>query len=86
MDMQMPEMDGTEATRAIRERERETGKHLRIIALTANVMEGDREACLAAGMDDFLAKPLKLPELELVLQRATDEREARWGTLHTSAA
>ena len=86
MDLQMPEMDGTEATRAIRERERETGKHLRIIALTANVMEGDREACLAAGMDDFLAKPLKLPELEMVLQRATDEREARWGTLHTSAA
>ena len=86
MDLQMPEMDGTEATRAIRERERETGDHLRIIALTANAMEGDREACLAAGMDDYLAKPLKLSELEAVLQRMIEERAARWSGPQTSAA
>mgnify|MGYP003694117467 CR=1 FL=1 len=55
----MPEMDGFAATRAIRERERETGGHVPIFALTAFAMEGDAERCLAAGMDDYLAKPIK---------------------------
>jgi CheY-like chemotaxis protein len=69
MDMRMPEMDGLAATRAIRAAERTTGRHVVVIALTANVLEGDREACIAAGMDDFLAKPLKLDALQATLER-----------------
>ena len=69
MDCQMPEMDGFEAARSIRRREAESGQHIPIIALTANAMIGDREQCLAAGMDEFLSKPFQLTELEQVLQR-----------------
>jgi two-component system, sensor histidine kinase and response regulator len=63
MDVQMPEMDGLEATAAIRERERATGGHLPIVALTAHAMKGDAERCLEAGMDAYLAKPLQRREL-----------------------
>ena len=59
MDVQMPEMDGLEATREIRKREKESGGHIRIVAMTADVMKGDRELCIAAGMDGFVAKPLR---------------------------
>jgi two-component system, sensor histidine kinase and response regulator len=69
MDMRMPEMNGLDATRAIRESERITGRHVIVIALTANVLEGDREACTEAGMDDFLTKPLKLEALRATLAR-----------------
>ncbi|MEI8313620.1 MAG: ATP-binding protein, partial [Verrucomicrobiota bacterium] len=63
MDIAMPVMDGLVATRKIREIEAETGFHVPIIAFTANVMPGDRERCIAAGMEDFLAKPFKKNEL-----------------------
>jgi signal transduction histidine kinase/DNA-binding response OmpR family regulator/HPt (histidine-containing phosphotransfer) domain-containing protein len=68
MDCQMPEMDGFTATAAIRQQEREAGgRHLPIIALTANAMEGDRARCLAAGMDDYLAKPFTMAHLSEML-------------------
>jgi two-component system, sensor histidine kinase and response regulator len=84
MDCQMPIMDGFEATKRIREEEHRdalqatsdehdpsspVSRHIPIIAVTANAMQGDRERCLAAGMDDYLAKPVKLDELRAVLQR-----------------
>jgi signal transduction histidine kinase/DNA-binding NarL/FixJ family response regulator len=69
MDLQMPEMDGLEATRRIRQRWPRPGGP-RIIAMTANAMRGDRELCLAAGMDDYVSKPVKLPALEAAIQRS----------------
>ena len=69
MDCQLPEMDGYVATQHIREQERALGRHVSIIALTANALAGERERCLAAGMDDYLAKPFKMKDLEEVMQR-----------------
>jgi two-component system, sensor histidine kinase and response regulator len=70
MDCQMPELDGYDATRAFREHEATAGSgHLPIIAMTANALEGDRERCLEAGMDDYLSKPLRPSELEIALER-----------------
>ena len=63
MDVQMPEMGGLEATAAIRETERHTGRHIPIVALTARAMAGDREQCLAVGMDGYVSKPVKADEL-----------------------
>ena len=72
MDCQMPEMDGFEATRAIRRSEAADGRHVPIVAMTANALEGDREACLAAGMDAYLAKPVQLAALRGVVEQFTN--------------
>jgi len=78
MDVQMPEMDGFEATRRIRELEGATGRHTRIIAMTAHAMAGDRERCLAAGMDDYVSKPLRKENLLQMLEgvRAQENENA----------
>jgi two-component system, sensor histidine kinase and response regulator len=77
MDVQMPEMDGLEATRLIREREQTSGCHQPIVAMTALVMKGDRERCMAAGMDAYLSKPIQLRELDEVLDRFVERKTAR---------
>jgi two-component system, sensor histidine kinase and response regulator len=69
MDLQMPEMDGFEATAAIREREKHTGGHIPIVAITAHALEGDQEKCLASGMDGFTTKPIRTSELFAVIER-----------------
>jgi CheY-like chemotaxis protein len=69
MDIQMPEMDGMEVTAKIREKENLTGGHQPVVALTAHAMKGDQELCLAAGMDDYLTKPIRPQELDKLLNK-----------------
>ena len=76
MDVQMPEMGGFEATARIREAEQSNGKHLPIIAMTAHAMKGDRERCLSAGMDDYIAKPIRPEELWKTIESVVGVRTA----------
>jgi len=76
MDVQMPEMDGIEATARIREREKSSGGRQRVVALTAHAMKGDEERCLAAGMDGYLTKPIRPGELDALLENCAGERAA----------
>jgi two-component system, sensor histidine kinase and response regulator len=77
MDVQMPEVDGLTATVTIRQRERQSGGHVPIVAMTAHAMSGDRERCLEAGMDDYLSKPVRPAELVQTVERlAGDPAEA----------
>jgi two-component system, sensor histidine kinase and response regulator len=71
MDVQMPEMDGLTATRHIRASEKQKGGHLPIVAMTARAMRGDREICLAAGMDGYVSKPISWEELEAAIAKQT---------------
>jgi PAS domain S-box-containing protein len=84
MDVQMPVMGGVEATAAIRDRERSTGKHQRIVAMTAHAMTGDRERYLQAGMDGYISKPLDVQTLVTVVERE-DEPDAE-GSMPVAAA
>jgi two-component system, sensor histidine kinase and response regulator len=77
MDVQMPVMDGFEATRAIREQEAATGARVPIVAMTAHAMAGYRELCLEAGMDGYITKPLRLTEMARVLSRWTGDAADR---------
>ena len=72
MDVQMPEIDGFEATATVRKMEEATGAHLPIVAMTAHAMQGDNQRCMAAGMDGYLAKPLDVKKLLEVVQAVLD--------------
>lgn len=86
MDVQMPRLDGFDATKQIRAHEQTTGKHIPIIALTAHTMHGDRERCLEAGMDDFLAKPAKIADLYATIERLLCAAETVTTTATPAAA
>jgi CheY-like chemotaxis protein len=77
MDVQMPELDGFQATQMIRQEEQKTGGHIAIVAMTASAMHGDRERCLASGMDDYLTKPIVYKELLGVLQEQSRKVQAK---------
>jgi signal transduction histidine kinase/ligand-binding sensor domain-containing protein/CheY-like chemotaxis protein len=72
MDVQMPEMDGLTATTLVRERERQTGQHVPIVAMTAHALKGDRERCVAAGMDGYISKPINAVELTKTIDETLD--------------
>jgi two-component system, sensor histidine kinase and response regulator len=81
MDVQMPEIDGIEATVTIRKNEQSTGNHLPVIALTAHAMKGDRARCLEAGMDGYLSKPIRPQELDDLLDTYVARRMELEGAL-----
>ncbi len=77
MDWRMPDMDGLECTRRIRERERKIGGHVPIIAMTANVMDEDRQACLDVGMDDYMTKPFNTGQFGAMIDRWLPSADSR---------
>ncbi len=77
MDVQMPEMDGLEATRLIRSREKKRGGHIPIIAMTAHAMKGDKERCLDAGMDDYASKPINAEKLFELIEKLLEDTKSR---------
>jgi len=74
MDIQMPRMDGFEATAAIRESEKLTGGHIPIVAMTAHALVGDRERCIASGMDGYVSKPIRTSELFATIERVLGDK------------
>jgi two-component system sensor histidine kinase/response regulator len=84
MDVQMPEMDGWEATQAIRMKEKATGGHIPIIAMTAHAMKGDEERCIAAGMDDYLTKPIRTAALLEALDKIARRQPETADTAHAA--
>jgi CheY-like chemotaxis protein len=86
MDVQMPDMDGFEATAAIRAKEKETGRHMPIIALTASAMAGDKERCLRAGMDGYVTKPLRRKALFAEMQEVFSVTRSQAGLLPKEVA
>jgi HPt (histidine-containing phosphotransfer) domain-containing protein len=81
MDVQMPELDGLDATGAIRAWEKSAGTHIPIIAMTAHAMKGDRERCLAAGMDGYTSKPIRMRELEQAIAQLVSPPKPAEGPL-----
>lgn len=86
MDVQMPDMDGLQATARVREREKGTSRHIPIIALTAHTMKGDRERCLEAGMDGYVTKPVNASELFAAVERVAGANPARSPADHDYSA
>ncbi len=84
MDIQMPEMDGLEATRLIRRKETKTGEHVPIVAMTAHAMKGDREKCLEAGMDGYLPKPIDAEDLFQAIEQLMEETGLDGSPPHTN--
>jgi PAS domain S-box-containing protein len=84
MDVQMPEMDGLDATIAIRAMEKTTGTHIPIVAMTAHAMKGDRERCLAAGMDAYTSKPIRMRELERAIAEVISPPDSTKGPVPVS--
>src|SRR5216683_6749679 len=76
MDVQMPELDGFEATAKIRELEKQTGKHIPIIAMTAHALKGDEQRCIEAGMDGYVSKPIRTNELYAALEKTVKKEES----------
>ncbi len=86
MDVQMPEMDGLEATKLLREREKSSGHHQVVVAMTALVMKGDRERCIEAGMDNYLSKPIRSQELDDMLDGYLNREYSTVASVEPSAA